>query len=154
MSDDLNHLLVERPEPGLMVVRFNRPEVHNALNTATSVDLYKVFGKLAFHPGDVRCVILTAAGERAFSAGGDLKERQGMSDEAWRAQHAIIDSLPSRPSFIDQSIAGRDRLIESLKSGMAVVKMMGLVATRFGWSAVGTAQICTARISNRSTASL
>ncbi len=91
MSDNLNHLLVERPEPGLMVVRFNRPEVHNALNTATYVDLYKVFGKLAFYPGDVRCVILTAAGEKAFSAGGDLKERQGMSDEAWRAQHAIIE---------------------------------------------------------------
>ena len=91
MSDDLTHLLVERPEPGLMVVRFNRPEVHNALNTATSVDLYKVFGKLAFYPGDVRCVILTGAGDKAFSAGGDLKERKGMTDEAWRSQHAIIE---------------------------------------------------------------
>ncbi len=74
-----------------MVVRFNRPEVHNALNTATSEDLLKVFGKLAFTPGDLRCVILTASGEKAFSAGGDLKERQGMTDEAWRAQHAIIE---------------------------------------------------------------
>ena len=89
--DGLTHLLVERPEPGLMVVCFNRPEVHNALNTATSVDLHKVFGKLAFYPGDVRCVILTATGEKAFSAGGDLKERQGMTDEQWRAQHAIIE---------------------------------------------------------------
>ena len=43
MSDNLNHLLVERPEPGLMVVRFNRPEVHNALNTATSQDLLQGF---------------------------------------------------------------------------------------------------------------
>ena len=91
MSDNLNHLLVERPEPGLMVVRFNRPEVHNALNTATSQDLLQVFGKLAFTPGDVRCVILSASGEKAFSAGGDLKERQGMTDDAWRLQHAIIE---------------------------------------------------------------
>lgn len=90
-NDGLAHLLVERPEPGLMVVRFNRPEVHNALNTATSEDLLKVFGKLAFTPGDLRCVILTASGEKAFSAGGDLKERQGMTDDAWRAQHAIIE---------------------------------------------------------------
>ncbi len=89
--DGLKHLQVERPEPGLMVVRFNRPEVHNALNTATSEDILKVFGKLAFTPGDLRCVILTAAGEKAFSAGGDLKERQGMTDDAWRAQHAIIE---------------------------------------------------------------
>ena len=36
-------------------------------------------------------MILTGAGEKAFSAGGDLKERQGMSDEAWRLQHAIIE---------------------------------------------------------------
>jgi enoyl-CoA hydratase/carnithine racemase len=50
-----------------------------------------VFGKLAFTPGDLRCVILTASGEKAFSAGGDLKERQGMTDEVWRAQHAIIE---------------------------------------------------------------
>ena len=50
-----------------------------------------MFGKLAFTPGDLRCVILTAAGEKAFSAGGDLKERQGMTDDAWRAQHAIIE---------------------------------------------------------------
>ena len=90
-SDGLAHLLVERPEPGLMVVRFNRPEVHNALNTATSEDLLKVFGKLAFTAGDLRCVILTASGEKAFSAGGDLKERKGMTDDAWRAQHAIIE---------------------------------------------------------------
>ena len=36
-------------------------------------------------------MILTGAGERSFSAGGDLKERHGMTDEAWRAQHAIIE---------------------------------------------------------------
>ena len=45
---------------------------------------------------------------------------QPMTDALGRAQHAIIDSLPSRPSFIDQSIVGRDRLLESLKNGMAV----------------------------------
>lgn len=91
MSDALTHLLVERPEPGLMLVRFNRPQVLNALNTATSEDIIRVFGKLAFTPGDLRCVILTGTGDKAFSAGGDLKERQGMSDDTWRAQHAIIE---------------------------------------------------------------
>jgi enoyl-CoA hydratase len=89
--EGLRHLQIEEPEPGLLIVRLNRPEVHNALNTATSEDLRTVFGPLAFTPGDLRCVILTGAGSRAFSAGGDLKERQGMSDETWRAQHAIIE---------------------------------------------------------------
>jgi enoyl-CoA hydratase len=87
----LRHLRVEEPDPGLLVVKLNRPEVHNALNTATSEDLRTVFGPLAFTPGDLRCVILTGVGDKAFSAGGDLKERQGMSDEAWRLQHAIIE---------------------------------------------------------------
>jgi len=87
----LRHLEVEEPDPGLLVVRFNRPEVYNALNTATSEDLRTVFGPLAFTPGHVRCVILTGAGDKAFSAGGDLKERHGMSDETWRRQHAVIE---------------------------------------------------------------
>ena len=87
----LRHLQIEEPEPGLLIVRFNRPEVLNALNTATSEDLRTVFGPLAFTPGDLRCVILTGAGSRAFSAGGDLKERHGMTDETWRLQHAIIE---------------------------------------------------------------
>jgi enoyl-CoA hydratase len=87
----LNTLRVEEPEPGLWVVTFNRPEVRNAMNTATCEDLRTLFGPLAFTPGDLRCIVLTGAGDQAFSAGGDLKERQGMSDEAWRLQHAIIE---------------------------------------------------------------
>jgi enoyl-CoA hydratase/carnithine racemase len=87
----LRRLRVETIEPGLMIVRFDRPEVRNALDTATVEDLREVFGPLAFTPGDLRCVILTGTGEQAFCAGGDLKERNGMSDEAWRLQHAIIE---------------------------------------------------------------
>jgi enoyl-CoA hydratase/carnithine racemase len=87
----LRRLRVEMAEPGLMIVRFDRPEVRNALDTATVEDLREVFGPLAFTPGDLRCVILTGTGEQAFCAGGDLKERNGMTDEAWRLQHAIIE---------------------------------------------------------------
>src|SRR5262245_30257890 len=98
----LQTLVVEEPEAGLLLVRFNRPEVHNALNTANSEDLRRVFGPLAHSPGDLRCVVLTGTGDKAFSAGGDLKERQGMTDEAWRAQHAIIEQAAY--SIINASI--------------------------------------------------
>ena len=98
----LKHLTVEEPDPGLIIVTLNRPDVLNALNTATCEDLHTVFGPLAFSPGDLRCVILTGAGAKAFSAGGDLKERQGMSDAAWRAQHAIIEE--SAYAIINASI--------------------------------------------------
>src|SRR5262245_32143063 len=91
LPENLHTLQVEEPEPHLWIVRFNRPEVLNALNTKTSEDLRRIFGPLAFTPGDLRCIILTGTGERAFSAGGDLKERKGMTDDEWRLQHAIIE---------------------------------------------------------------
>jgi enoyl-CoA hydratase len=91
IPENLNTLKIEAPEPHLWIVRFNRPEVLNALGTKTSQDLHTVFGPLAFTPGDLRCIILTGTGDRAFSAGGDLKERHGMTDDVWRAQHAIIE---------------------------------------------------------------
>ena len=54
-------------------------------------ELGYVFQKYSEEPGDVRCVILTGSGDKAFCAGGDLKERNGMSNEAWLAQHAIFE---------------------------------------------------------------
>ncbi|MCR0982619.1 enoyl-CoA hydratase-related protein [Roseomonas populi] len=84
-------LAVEEAEPGLLIVRFNRPEVRNAIDTATMEDLRELFGPLAFTPGGLRCIVLTGTGDKAFCAGGDLKERQGMSDEEWRLQHAIAE---------------------------------------------------------------
>ena len=75
----------------VLVVALNRPEVRNALNTRMGQELGELFTRLAADAGGVRCVVLTGAGERAFCAGGDLKERDGMSDEAWRAQHEIFE---------------------------------------------------------------
>ncbi len=84
-------LLWELAEPGLLVVRFNRPEAANALNTPMGRDVLALFTALRLAPPGLRCVILTGAGERAFCAGGDLKERNGMSDAAWHAQHVLFE---------------------------------------------------------------
>jgi enoyl-CoA hydratase/carnithine racemase len=40
----------------------------------------------------VRAVVFTGAGTKAFCVGGDLKEREGMTDEMWRAQHVIFEA--------------------------------------------------------------
>src|SRR5205807_814896 len=45
---------------------------------------------------DVRAIVFTGAGDRAFCAGGDLKERNAMTDEAWRAQHVIFEHAAFR----------------------------------------------------------
>ena len=84
-------LRLETPQPGLLLVTLNRPEVANALNTQMGRDLEALWSGLIASPGDVRCVVLTGSGERAFCAGGDLKERHGMSDADWVAQHEIFE---------------------------------------------------------------
>src|SRR5205085_2416583 len=58
-------------------------------------DLLACFEALAHDP-DARAVVFTGAGDKAFCAGGDLKERNGMSDEAWRAQHVIFEQAAMR----------------------------------------------------------
>lgn len=84
-------LLLDRPEPHILKVTFNRPESANALNTQMGRDVLALFSELHLHSGDTRCVILTGAGERAFCAGGDLKERDGMGDAEWQAQHVVFE---------------------------------------------------------------
>ena len=90
------HLLVERsPDGYVATVTMNRPEQMNAMNTAMGQDLLACFEALAGDP-IVRAVVLTGVGDRAFCAGGDLKERNEMTDEAWRAQHVIFEQAALR----------------------------------------------------------
>jgi enoyl-CoA hydratase len=84
-------LRTEEPVPHVLVVTLNRPEVLNALNTQMGRDVLDLWTRLAAEPGDVRCVVLTGAGERAFCAGGDLKERDGMTPAQWQAQHELFE---------------------------------------------------------------
>lgn len=86
-------ILTQVVDKQLMLVSMNRVESANALNTQMGIDLYSYFEKVALDPGDTRCVILTGSGSSAFCAGGDLKERNNMSDNAWRTQHLIFERM-------------------------------------------------------------
>ncbi|MDP9033384.1 MAG: enoyl-CoA hydratase-related protein [Myxococcota bacterium] len=66
----------------------DRPARMNALSRATLLALGKL-AREAAHNGSIRTVILTGAGDRAFCAGADLKERMGMSDDEVREQLAL-----------------------------------------------------------------
>ena len=84
-------LLADRTANGhIATVTLNRPDLMNAMNTAMGEDLLVCFGAL-HGDADVRAVIFTGAGDRAFCAGGDLKERNDMTDAVWRAQHVIFE---------------------------------------------------------------
>jgi enoyl-CoA hydratase len=84
-------LLLERPAPHVLRVRLNRPRHANALDTQMGAELKAVWDALYVDPQEFRCVVLTGSGERAFCAGGDLKERDGMTDRQWQQQHAIFE---------------------------------------------------------------
>lgn len=94
MSDaDFATLLLEYPAERVLRVTLNRPEAANALNTQMATDLMQCFESLAMEAGDTRCILLTGAGERAFCAGADLKQREGMADDAWFAQHRVYERM-------------------------------------------------------------
>jgi enoyl-CoA hydratase/carnithine racemase len=88
---DYATLALETPNAHVLVVRLNRPASMNAINTQMGRDMLDLWTRLGADAGDVRCIVLTGAGDRAFCAGGDLKERDGMTAQAWRAQHEIFE---------------------------------------------------------------
>jgi len=84
-------LALETRGENILVVRLNRPEVLNALNTQMGLDLLDLWTRITAGTGNLRCAVLTGAGARAFCAGGDLKQRDGMTQTEWQAQHEIFE---------------------------------------------------------------
>jgi enoyl-CoA hydratase/carnithine racemase len=93
MDHEYTTLRIEDRGAGLLLVTLDRPEVANAMNTQMGRDLLACFDRINATPAPGRCIVLTGAGERAFCAGGDLKERHGMSDEAWQDQHLLFERM-------------------------------------------------------------
>lgn len=79
---DYETLLYEERE-GVAIVTLNRPEVHNAFNLAMQHELRDLWGSLRTND-DVRVVVLTGAGEKAFCSGIDRDEsiQRGYLDRA------------------------------------------------------------------------
>ena len=68
---DFQFLKFEQKPNGIMLMTLNRPDVLNATNARLHWELTKVWSVLG-DDAEVRVVVVTGAGERAFSAGGDL----------------------------------------------------------------------------------
>ena len=83
---------VETPSDHVLLVTLNRPEIANAFNTRMAEELLDVGTGRAAAP-ETRCVVLTGAGDRAFCAGADLKERNGMSQDDWHKQHDLFERM-------------------------------------------------------------
>jgi len=59
-------------------VTIDRPDRMNAMDSATQTRLAEIWEEIEATP-EIRCVVLTGSGDRAFSAGADLKDDSSMS---------------------------------------------------------------------------
>lgn len=84
--------LLRQPD-GVLQVTLNRPDIGNAINTRMGQELLELWLRLTDDPEGVRCVLLTGAGPKIFCAGGDLKERNGMTRAQWTHQHEIFERV-------------------------------------------------------------
>ena len=91
MTGPYQTILTDTPAPRVLRVTLNRPEVANAFNTQMMRDLLTLWQELGTSAELPRCIVLTGAGDRAFCAGADLKERNTLSEAQWMAQHVIIE---------------------------------------------------------------
>jgi enoyl-CoA hydratase len=82
-------LTITKQADGAAWVTLNRPEAMNALSGELLEALEQAAEELGADPA-VRLVAVTGAGDRAFSAGADLKERRGMTDVETRARLDLI----------------------------------------------------------------
>src|SRR6201986_1776107 len=92
MQATFQTILLDRRDNGILLVTLNRPEAANAMNTQMGLDLITLFEGFSVDLDNLRVVILTGQG-RAFCAGGDLKQRNGMTDEQWQAQHLVFERM-------------------------------------------------------------
>src|SRR6184192_395838 len=96
---DYQHLTFERREHGVVLVTINRPEVLNATNDRLHWELTQVWLTLDADE-TARVAVVTGAGTRAFSAGGDLemveansRDPRGVGPGLQHDQHRQADHL-------------------------------------------------------------
>ena len=86
-------VLVEYVSGGsVAIVTLNRPHADNAITTELAAQLIEILETIAARP-TVRVAIITGAGDRAFSVGGDLRQRKAMTKEDWLRQRQVFDRV-------------------------------------------------------------
>lgn len=75
-----DQLVLEERQGQVTLLTLNRPQVMNSLNFSMLRSLKECMDRLHFDP-EVRVVILTGAGDKAFCAGADLKERATLNEQ-------------------------------------------------------------------------
>lgn len=98
--EEFQHLKFEHGADGVLVITINRPEVMNATNARLHWELTKVWG-VVHEDEKANVAVITGAGERAFSAGGDLD---------W------VESMVGNPKGVAQAMKEASELVYNMMS--------------------------------------
>jgi enoyl-CoA hydratase/carnithine racemase len=136
MSDDI---LLSEETDGILTLTLNRPEVMNSLNFALLHALGEVVAAVRFRT-EVRVIIVTGAGDRAFCSGADLKERATLPPERVKEYIFTIRNLFTTIEQLNKPViaavngvalgGGTELALASDIRIAATIASMGLTETR------------------------
>jgi methylglutaconyl-CoA hydratase len=91
-------------EEGIAVVTLNRPEALNSINRALRLELLDLFPALDLRK-DVKVIVITGAGDKAFCTGADLKERSTRTtEEMVHDRHYLTSKTTSSISNVSKPV--------------------------------------------------
>jgi enoyl-CoA hydratase len=111
---DFQFLKFEHKPNGVLLITINRPEVMNATNGRLHWELTKIWGVVNDDP-KTKVAVITGAGDKAFSAGGDLNWITGMVGNA-----KTINSVMTEASDIVYNVMACEKPVISAINGVAV----------------------------------
>ena len=79
-ENSMRYLIQESVAPGICILKISRPEALNALNSDILVELKTTLTEIAHDP-NIRVLVFTGQGDKAFIAGADIAEMKGKSAE-------------------------------------------------------------------------
>ena len=107
-------ILVEK-EDGVAVITMNRPEVLNAMNRQLTSELHDAVVQ-ANADDEIGCIVITGAGDRAFSAGGDIHEQRVDAQELSEEERHRNDAQRMQRSY---NISASPKPVIGMMNGLA-----------------------------------
>ena len=105
----MESLIIEEKKDGIVRLTLNRPEARNALSKALAEEMYILLDKNGADP-EVRALVIIGSGDKAFSAGADLKERKAFTpQQRWNQTQTLqrfISKIESIPVPVIAAIRG------------------------------------------------
>lgn len=111
----MSHTVLMKRKGPIAVLTLNRPEKLNALNYETNDRLIALLDQIEDDPG-LRLIILTGAGDRAFSAGGDIHE---FSESVKRGPDVVIKEFVRRGQTMTRRLEAFTKPIIAAVNGIS-----------------------------------